>query len=95
MHCDQLRASNWLTGIIDNRTGDACLRAGLPRTWKISDKTGSNGTDTVNDIAIIWPPGPTTPLLLTAYLNGTKVDDAARAAALKAVAQAVRAWLAH
>ena len=54
--------------MIDNRTGDACLRAGLPRTWKIGDKTGSNATDTGNDIAIIWPPGRTTPLLLTASM---------------------------
>ncbi|QDI02609.1 class A beta-lactamase [Xanthomonas cerealis] len=80
------RLSEWM---IDNRTGDACLRAGLPRGWKIGDKTGSNGTDTRNDIAIVWPPGRRTPLLLTAYLNGAKVDDAARDAALKAVAVVV------
>ncbi|KWV13730.1 class A beta-lactamase [Xanthomonas translucens pv. translucens] len=83
--------SEWM---IDNRTGDACLRAGLPRSWKIGDKTGSNGTDTRNDIAIVWPPGRRTPLLLTAYLNGAKVDEAARDAALKAVAVAVRETLA-
>ncbi|MCC5096519.1 class A beta-lactamase [Xanthomonas campestris] len=76
--------------MIDNRTGDDCLRAGLPRDWKIGDKTGSNGTDTRNDIAIIWPPGRTAPLLLTAYLNGATVDAAGRDAALKAVAAAVR-----
>ncbi|WP_407471777.1 class A beta-lactamase [Xanthomonas campestris pv. raphani] len=76
--------------MIDNRTGDDCLRAGLPRDWKIGDKTGSNGTDTRNDIAIIWPPGRVAPLLLTAYLNGATVDAAGRDAALKAVAEAVR-----
>lgn len=76
--------------MIDNRTGDDCLRAGLPRDWKIGDKTGSNGTDTRNDIAIIWPPGRAAPLLLTAYLNGATVDAAGRDAALKAVAEAVR-----
>ncbi|WP_115540840.1 class A beta-lactamase [Xanthomonas campestris] len=76
--------------MIDNRTGDDCLRAGLPRDWKIGDKTGSNGTDTRNDIAIIWLPGRAAPLLLTAYLNGATVDAAGRDAALKAVAEAVR-----
>ncbi|UYB53391.1 class A beta-lactamase [Xanthomonas sp. AM6] len=85
------RLTEWL---IDNRTGDDCLRAGLPRGWRIGDKTGSNGTDTRNDIAIVWPPGRRTPLLLTAYLNGAKVDSAARDAALKAVAVAVRETLA-
>lgn len=85
------RLTEWM---IDNRTGDACLRAGLTPGWKIGDKTGSNGVDTRNDIAIVWPPGRRTPLLLTAYLNGAKVDDAARDAALKAVAVAVRETLA-
>lgn len=79
--------TDWM---IDNRTGDTCLRAGLPRSWKIGDKTGSNGTDTRNDIAIIWPPKGRAPLLLATYLNGATVDDAARDAALKAVAVAVR-----
>ncbi|RYE94954.1 MAG: class A beta-lactamase [Oxalobacteraceae bacterium] len=78
--------TDWM---IDNRTGDTCLRAGLPRGWKIGDKTGSNGTDTRNDIAIIWPPAGKAPLLLTAYLNGASVDSDARDAAVKAVAQAV------
>jgi beta-lactamase class A len=78
--------ADWM---IDNRTGDTCLRAGLPRDWKIGDKTGSNGTDTRNDIAILWPPKGRAPLLLTTYLNGAKVDDAGRDAALKAVAAAV------
>jgi Beta-lactamase class A len=77
----------------DNRTGDDCLRAGLPAGWRIGDKTGSNGTDTRNDIAIVWAPGRPAPLLLTAYLNGATVDSAARDAALKAVAQAVVASL--
>lgn len=85
------RMTEWM---IDNRTGDDCLRAGLPPDWKIGDKTGSNGTDTRNDIAIVWPPGRRAPLLLTAYLNGAKVDSAARDAALKAVAVAVRETLA-
>ncbi|WP_140719235.1 class A beta-lactamase [Pseudomonas sp. Hp2] len=79
------RLTDWL---IDNRTGNARLRAGLPPDWKIGDKTGSNGEDTVNDIAILWPPGRP-PLLLAAYLNGAKVDAAGQDAALRAVAQAV------
>ncbi|XQA70617.1 class A beta-lactamase [Xanthomonas sacchari] len=77
----------------DNRTGDDCLRAGFPRGWAVGDKTGNNGIDTRNDIAIVWPPGRGKPLLLTAYLNGAQVDSDARDAALKAVAQAVVATL--
>ncbi|MET0550007.1 MAG: class A beta-lactamase [Xanthomonas sp.] len=84
------RLIDWMR---DNRTGNDCLRAGLPTGWRIGDKTGSNGTDTRNDIAIVWAPGRPTPLLLTAYLNGATVDSAGRDAALKAVAQAVAASL--
>ena len=32
--------ADWL---IDNQTGDACLRAGLGKRWRVGDKTGSNG----------------------------------------------------
>lgn len=80
------RLTDWL---LDNRTGDTCLRAGLPRDWKIGDKTGSDGKHTRNDIAIVWPPGARAPLLLTAYLTGATVDSAARDAVLQAVAVAV------
>ncbi|MCC4621808.1 class A beta-lactamase [Xanthomonas cassavae CFBP 4642] len=83
--------TDWM---IDNRTGDNCLRAGLTADWKIGDKTGSNGTDTRNDIAILWRPKDRAPLLLTTYLNGAKVDGSARDAALKDVASAVAAAVA-
>jgi beta-lactamase class A len=44
--------ADWL---IDNQTGDACLRAGLGKRWRVGDKTGSNGDDARNDIAVLWP----------------------------------------
>lgn len=53
----------WLVG---NRTGDARLRAGLPDTWRVGDKTGSGGHSSHNDVGIAWPPGRA-PLLVTAY----------------------------
>ncbi|GAB2786690.1 class A beta-lactamase [Halomonas shantousis] len=41
--------------LIANKTGDARLRAGLPASWLVGDKTGTNGSGTSNDIAIAWP----------------------------------------
>jgi beta-lactamase class A len=38
-------------------TGLDRLRAGLPGGWRTADKTGSNGGNTTNDIAVAWPPG--------------------------------------
>ena len=58
---DQLAA--WL---IATTTGDARLRAGLPKGWKVGDKTGSGGHNATNDIAVIWPPGRA-PLIVAAY----------------------------
>jgi beta-lactamase class A len=66
------RLTRWIIG---NRTGDKRLRAGLPTTWRIGDKTGSGGHGTDNDIAILWPPARP-PLLVTSYLTGSRLPFA-------------------
>jgi beta-lactamase class A len=42
--------------LIDDKVGDKRLRAGLPPSWRIGDKTGSGDHGTANTIAIMWPP---------------------------------------
>ena len=71
----RLQLADWL---IDNETGDQRLRAGLSKAWRVGDKTGSNGEDTTNDIAILWPMAGGAPWVLTTYLQGATVDDAGR-----------------
>ena len=66
------------------RTGDARLRAGLPMTWEIGDKTGSGSQGETNDVAILFPPGRK-PLLVTAYYAGASADADTRDAVLAAV----------
>ncbi len=56
----------WMVGC---RTGDNRLRAGLPKTWVIGDKTGNNGNDAAGDIAVIWP-RPDTPIVACVYTRG-------------------------
>ncbi|WP_182656873.1 L2 family extended-spectrum class A beta-lactamase [Stenotrophomonas lacuserhaii] len=75
--------ADWL---IDNETGDATLRAGLDKRWRVGDKTGSNGNDTRNDIGVLWPLGGGTAWVLTAYLQGASVDGGQRDAVLARVA---------
>jgi beta-lactamase class A len=59
-----------LTGwMINCKTGANRLRAGLPKTWKIGDKTGNNGKDAAGDIAVVWPK-PDVPVLIAAYTQG-------------------------
>lgn len=45
----------WMKG---NTTGDARIRAGVPKEWIVADKTGAGDDYGIsNDIGIIWPPG--------------------------------------
>ena len=89
------KLTKWM---VECRTGDACLRAGIPRSWVIGDKTGSGGRkndlgdrDTRNDIAIVWPPGRA-PLVIATYLTGSKVSSDRSAAALAAVGRIATAF---
>src|SRR5690606_3783506 len=75
----RLQLADWL---IDNPAGDDCLRAGIGDGWRVGDKTGSNGTDTRNDIAIVWPLAQGRPWTVAAYLQGARVDSPARDAVL-------------
>jgi beta-lactamase class A len=80
---DLLKA--WLVG---NKTGDARLRAGLPKDWIVAEKTGSGGHGTTNDVGLFWPPARE-PVIVAAYLTGTRAPEAQRNATLAAVASAV------
>lgn len=74
--------ADWL---IDNETGDACLRAGLGKRWRVGDKTGSNGEDARNDIAVLWPIQGGSPWILTTYLQAGAISFEQRAAVLAQV----------
>ncbi|MCD9030637.1 class A beta-lactamase [Luteimonas sp. Y-2-2-4F] len=75
--------ADWL---IDNRTGDRRIRAGVAEGWRVGDKTG--GADGVsNDIALLWPPGGGAPWLLACYLQGSPLDAEARDDVLRRAAE--------
>ncbi|MGE6334372.1 L2 family extended-spectrum class A beta-lactamase [Stenotrophomonas sp. NPDC077659] len=90
-NASRLQLADWL---IDNQTGDACLRAGLGARWRVGDKTGSNGEDTRNDIAVLWPRAGGAPWVITAYLQGASVDEDQRAAVLARVGALADAMIA-
>ncbi len=80
--------TDWL---IANKTGDARLRAGLPASVKVGDKTGTAGP-ACNDIAIVWPPGRA-PWLIACYVETAHLDGDGRNALQASVARAVyRHW---
>ncbi|MBR1208295.1 class A beta-lactamase [Bradyrhizobium sp. AUGA SZCCT0051] len=55
--------------MVANKTGDTRLRAGVPRDWRVGDKTGTGERGTYNDIGVFWPPGRK-PIVVTVYLTG-------------------------
>jgi beta-lactamase class A len=60
------RLTGWM---LNCKTGNNRLRAGLPKDWKIGDKTGNNGKDAAGDIAVAWP-RPDAPILISVYTQG-------------------------
>ncbi len=60
------RLTGWMLGC---KTGDNRLRAGLPKDWRIGDKTGNNGKDAAGDIAVAWSTRGG-PILICAYTQG-------------------------
>jgi len=67
-----------------NETGGPMIRAGVPKTWSVGDKTGRGSNGATNDIAIMRPPGRA-PILLAIYSVGSTATANDRAAAIAEV----------
>ncbi len=50
------------------------LRAGVPKDWRVGDKTGRGAHGATNDIAILRPPGKA-PILVTVYYVDSTVSS--------------------
>jgi len=68
------RLLEWMRG---NTTGATRIRAGMPAGWQVADKTGSGAYGTVNDVALVWPPGKP-PIVLAIYFTQPGKDAAWR-----------------
>jgi beta-lactamase class A len=64
--------TEWL---VANRTGDKRLRAGVPKGWRVGDKTGSGPYNATNDIGMIWPPGRAPTIAAGYYVKGHGSQD--------------------
>ena len=79
----------WLRG---NTTGAARIKAGIPASWTIGDKTGGGHYGTANDIAVLWPP-QRSPVILAIYTTQHQQTATARNALIAAAARVVVEWL--
>jgi beta-lactamase class A len=74
--------------LVANKTGDKRLRAGIPASWRVGDKTGSGGHAATNDVAIMWPDGGA-PILVAVYFAESKLDADARNAVIAEVGRVI------
>lgn len=79
------RLKGWM---LDCRTGDARLRAGVPKGWRVADKTGTGERGATNDVALLLPPHRP-PLLVVAFYVGSPAPLATREAVLARVGTVV------
>ncbi len=62
------------TWLKNNTTGDARIRAGVPKGWVVGDKTGTGfHYGTTNDVAVIWPP-KCDPIVLAIYYSSNNKE---------------------
>jgi beta-lactamase class A len=74
--------------LIKNTTGDKRLRAGLPSTWQIGDKTGTGENAAWGDLVIARPPNRA-PILIVVYTVGSPAPDDKISAAFAAIGKLV------
>src|SRR5438309_5511229 len=80
---------NWL---VHNETGTLMIRAAIPKTWTVGDKTGRCANGATNDVAIIRSPGRA-PIVLAIYSIGSTASADDRAGTVAEAARAVVEFL--
>lgn len=68
-------------------TGGTRLRAGLPASWRVGDKTGTGDRGSANDVAVIWT--PRAPLIVSVFLTGSSASRDQQSATIASVGRAV------
>ena len=76
---------DWLR---QNETGSLMIRASVPKTWSVGDKTGRCANGATNNVAIIRPPGRA-PIVVAIYSIGSTSSADDRAAIVAEAARAV------
>lgn len=77
---------DWLVG---NKVAGSLIRAGIPRDWRIGDRTGAGGYGSRSIIAVIWPP-ERRPVVVAIYMTETKASFDERNAAIAGMAKALK-----
>ena len=76
------------TWLITSKTGAQMIRAGVPETWRVGDKTGRGPNGATNDAAVLRPPNRS-PIFLAIYSVGSTAAASERTATVAEVARIV------
>jgi beta-lactamase class A len=68
---------DWMTA---SRTGRDRVRAGIPKSWQVGDKTGTGQNGAFNDIMIAYPP-QRRPIFVAVYMSESRLEAKELAAA--------------
>ncbi|MBO0345916.1 class A beta-lactamase [Roseibium sp. CAU 1637] len=75
----------WLVG---NQVAGDLVRAGVPKGWKVGDRTGAGGYGSRSIIAVVWPQDHV-PVVIAIYLTETKASFKQRNKAIAQIAEAL------
>ncbi|MCR6660687.1 MAG: class A beta-lactamase [Asticcacaulis sp.] len=66
----QKRLKDWM---VATSTGNARIRAGVPKGAVVADKTGTGANNATNDVGVVWLPNKP-PVFLSIYTSGGTLD---------------------
>ncbi len=72
----------------NDKVADALLRAALPETWRIADKSGAGGHGARSIIAVMWPPS-SAPIVAAMYMAESDASFAERNQAIAEIGVAI------
>lgn len=75
LKADSLKSlKDWM---VATSTGDARIRAGVPKGAVVADKTGTGANGAANDVGVVWLPNKP-PVFLSIYTSGGTLDAGGR-----------------
>ncbi|MFI0347817.1 MAG: class A beta-lactamase [Chthoniobacterales bacterium] len=72
-----LQRKQLVTWMKNDKVGNTCIRAAVPKSWIVADKTGSGDFGVRNDIGLLWPP-TSAPIVLAIYFHTFDKKDTVR-----------------
>jgi beta-lactamase class A len=75
--------------MLSSPTGAERIRAGVPASWKVADKTGSGSHGSTNTIAVLYPPARAPIVIAVYFTQSPKQRNDVVAAAARAVVAAL------